>query len=366
MGTQRIETVIIGAGQAGLATAYHLKQRGRKCLVLEGLPRVGDNWRRHYDSLRLYSPAKISSLPGLAFPGQAMHLPTKDEVGDYLEAYREQHDLPVRTGIRVTRVWRDGEDLVVETPEDTFRADNVVVATGTFGRPHTPAFAADLDPGIRQLHSSQYRNPGQLQAGPVLVVGAAHSGADVALDVAPSHRTYLSGRFTGEVPFDLEGPLVRRFAPVFRFVTQKVISTRTPIGRKVQPKVRAHGAPLLRVRRDDLVDAGIEWIEERTEGVVDGKPQLASGRVLDVANVVWCTGYRQDFSWLDLPVVVDDGWPKEDRGVVPDVPGLYFMGLAFQQAFASMLILGAGQDAQHVVTHIDRRMRARDRQPAMA
>ncbi len=362
MSTQRIETIIVGGGQAGLATGYHLQQRGRKFLILDGLARVGDNWRRHYDSLKLYSPAKISALPGLDFPLPAMQLPTKDEVGNYLEEYQRRHDLPVRTGVKVERVARDGDGFVVETADDTFLTDNVVIATGTYGRPFTPAFAAGLAPSIRQLHSSGYRNASQLQPGPVLVVGASHSGADVAVDVVGSHRTYLSGRFTGEMPFSLEGPVIRHLAPVATFVIRKVITTSTPLGRKVRPEIRSHGGPLLRVRRQDLLDAGVEWIEERTEGVSDGMPRLAEGRVLDVRNVVWCTGFRHDFGWIDLPIMGDDGWPLEERGVVPSVPGLYFMGLAFQHAFASMLIIGAGQDARHVVDHLDHRMRSAARQ----
>jgi len=356
MGTQHIETIVIGGGQSGLATGYHLKKLGRKFLILDALGRPGDNWRRHYDSLKLYSPARIDGLPDLPFPGPAMALPGKDEVADYLEAYAAHHELPVRSGTHVTRVARDGDGFVVETTSDTFVTSNVVVATGTYGKPWTPPIADQLDASIVQLHSSDYKNPSQLQPGPVLVVGAAHSGADVALEVAATHVTYLSGRNTGEMPFTLEGPVVRFLSPVLRFATRKVVNLSTPIGRRAQSEIRAHGGPLLRVREKDLTGAGVRWLQERTEAVVGGLPQLAGGRVLDVRNVVWCTGFRHDFGWIDLPIMGDDGWPLERRGVVESQPGLYFMGLAFQYAFASMLILGAGQDAQYVARHLDARM----------
>lgn len=356
MGNERTETLIIGAGQAGLSTAYHLAKRGRPFVIVDALERVGDNWRRHYDSLQLYSPAKLNGLPGMEFPGPAMSIPTKDEVGDYLEAYADQHGLEVRTGVRVTRVRPNGDAFHVETSEGTIEADNVVIAAGTFGKPYTPDFADQLDPSIVQLHSSQYKNPGQLQDGAVLVVGAAHSGADIAVELAATRPTILSGRRTGDLPFHLDGPIVRYARPVLRFAMTKLISTRTPMGRKAKGEIRAHGGPLIDPRTKDVEAAGVEWTEERTKGVVDGRPVLADGRVLDVANVVWCTGFRHDFSWVEADIIGDDGWPLEQRGVVDGVPGLYFMGLAFQSAFSSMLLLGVGQDAEYVAGHLANRM----------
>lgn len=350
------ETVIIGAGQAGLALGQQLAQRDRRFVILDALDRVGDNWRRHYDSLRLYSPACIDGLPGLPFPAPPYHYPTRDEMADYLQTYAEHFDLPVHLRTRVDQVRPGGDGYVVSTTSgQRISAANVVVATGTFGRPHTPGFAVDLDPTIVQMHSSQYRRPAQLQPGPVLVVGASHSGSDIALEVATEHDTVLAGRDTGQVPFDVEGPAMRVLRRVLPFVTTKVLTIRTPIGRKIRPKIREHGAPLLRVKRKHLAAARVERAEERVVAAHDGRPQLDGGRVLDVANVIWATGFRQDFSWIRLPIVGDDGWPRETRGVVDDAPGLYFMGLAFQYAFGSMLLVGVEQDARHVAAHIAQR-----------
>lgn len=365
MGTEHTETLIIGAGQAGLVTAYELDQRGREYVLVEALDRIGDNWRRHYDSLVLFSPRKLDALPGLDFPGPAMGLPTKDEVGNYLAAYAAHHDIDVRTGVKVTRVGRAGDGFEATTSSGVITSDNVVVATGKVDDPYVPDFAEELHERIVQLHSCQYKRPGQLAPGPVLVVGAAHSGADIAIEVAATHRTILSGRRTGNLPFRLTGPVTRYAAPVMKFVMKKVISLQTPVGRKVGAKFRAGGGPLIDPRMEDIVDAGVEWTQERTVGVRDGMPQLADGRTLDVANVVWCTGFRHDYSWLDLDLADEDGYPADEvRGVVESVPGLYFMGLTFQSSFSSMLFLGVDRDARHVVTHLT--ARADTKPPIMA
>jgi putative flavoprotein involved in K+ transport len=350
----RVETVVIGAGQAGLSAGYHLARRGREFVILDAGRRVGDNWRSHWDSLRLYSPARVAGLPGMRFPAPPASYPTKDQMADFLETYAARFDLRVRTGVRVTRLAREDGAYLVTTDGPSFRCDNVVVASGTFGRaPYVPGFAGGLDPGILQLHSSAYKNPAQLRPGRVLVVGASHSGGDIAYEAAMAgHPTVLSGRIHGEVPFDIEGRPAHMVFPVLYFLAKHVLTLRTPLGRMMRPEVRAHGGPLLRVKRADLTRAGVELAAPRTAGVRAGHPVLEDGRVVEAANVVWCTGFRQDFSWIDLPVIGDDGWPLETRGVVPSCPGLYFTGLAFQYAFASMLVGGAGRDAEYVVRHL--------------
>ncbi|MDQ4008066.1 MAG: NAD(P)/FAD-dependent oxidoreductase [Actinomycetota bacterium] len=352
--TERVDTVVIGAGQAGLATGYHLSQRGRECVILDANRRLGDNWRCHWDSMRLYSPAHLDGLPGMGFPAPRHSFPTKEEMADYLEAYAAEFDLPVRTGERVLRVAARGSGYVVECDGVSFEAANVVVATGTFGRaPHVPAFAAQLDPEIVQLHSSEYHAPRQLRPGRVLVVGASHSGGDIALEVAQSHATILCGRDTGQIPVRLESRRMRMLFPVLWQIWGHVLSVRTPVGRKARSHARHHGAPLLRVKRSDLAAAGVERVTDRVTGVRGGLPVLGERRQADVTNVVWCTGFRHDFSWIDLPVIGEDGWPLESRGVVPTAPGLYFTGLSFQSSFRSMLVGGAGADAEHVVRHLD-------------
>ena len=360
MSTQHIETVIVGGGQAGLSTAYHLTRRGRECLVLDRNARVGDNWRQQWDTLRLYTPAKYDGLPGFPFPADPWEFPQKDQVADYLESYATRFELPVRTNTVVDRLEsRAGGGYTLTLGDDTLTCDNVVIATGTFGRtPKVPAFATDLSPEILQLHSSAYRRPDQLQPGAVLVVGASHSGGDIAFEVAPEHPTILCGPDRGQIPVRIESRGARAVLPILLFMARHVLTRRTPIGRKMMDEVRFHGGPMLRVKRADLAGRGVERTEAKVTGVDDGRPVLEDGKVVDVTNVVWCTGFKQVFDWIRLPIFGDHGWPVELRGVVPEAPGLYFCGLSFQYAFSSMIFPGVGRDAEFVAKQISSRMRS--------
>jgi putative flavoprotein involved in K+ transport len=368
--TERVETLIVGGGQAGLAAGYHLKKRGMSFLILDADERIGEHWRQRWDSLRLYSPARSDSLPGMRFPAPAYHYPTGREMGDYLATYAARFGLPVRSGVRVDRLDRtpDGAGFLVAAGDQRIAARQVIVATGVFRTPSVPPFAGQIDPAIRQLHSHEYRNPSQLQDGPVLVVGLAHSGGDIAFEVAGSHRTILSGAFHGQIPFRvIDTPRARIVWPIIAFAFSHVLTIRTPMGKRMRTAIRtgSGGAPLLRVRLPDLDAAGVERHEAKTVGVKDGMPVLADGTVLDVANVIWCTGYRRDYSWIGAPVVDAQGWPDEVRGVSPTVPGLYFLGVPFSFAFTSMLVDGAGRDAKYVVDRIAERARANAESAAM-
>ena len=351
---EQYDTVVIGGSQAGLATAYHLNKQGRSFVVLDAHDRIGDAWRSRWTSLRLFTPAKYDGLPGMPFPVQGSPFPTKDEMADYLEAYVERWSLPVETGVRVDRLGRVDRAFAVSAGDRQIEASNVVVATGAHRLPRVPAFAMELDPRIVQLHSSEYRGPEQLRDGAALVVGAGNSGAEIALELAGTRPTWLAGRSVGEIPVPHGSRRARVFLPVIRFMGHHVLTVRTPIGRKVGPKL-AHGAtPLIRTKSADLLAAGIERVS-RVTGVEDGLPLLDDGRVLDVPNVVWCTGFAADYSWIDLPVFGDDGLPLHKRGVVEAEPGLFFMGLRFQYAVTSDVLPGVGRDARYVAAAIARR-----------
>src|ERR671910_3169506 len=233
---EHFDTVIIGGGQAGLATGYHLAKRGLPFVILDANERIGDAWRKRWDSLRLFTPARYDGLQGLRSPAPAVSFPTKDEMADYLESYAARFDLPVRTGVKVDGLFREGDRFVVASGNRRFEAEHVVVATGANQVPKVPAFADDLRSTIVQPHSSQYRHPSQLQKGPVLVVGAGNSGAEIAFEVSRAHPVYLSGKPSGQLPVR-HGPTMARFVfPVIRFVGHHVLTLRTPMGRKVQPK----------------------------------------------------------------------------------------------------------------------------------
>ena len=361
MRTERIDTIVIGAGQAGLSVGYHLARRGVPFVILDAGARIGDQWRKRWDSLRLFTPARFSSLDGLPFPADADSFPTKDAMGDYLEAYARRFALPVRCGVRVERVSRLGERFLVIAGDQRFEADNVVVAMANYQRPRVPAFANELDPRIVQLHSFDYRNPAQFQEGAVLVVGAGNSGAEIALDAARAHDTCVAGRDTGHVPFRIDGLAARLLLVrlVLRVVFHRILTVATPMGRKVRAKVLHEGGVLVRTKPRDLTAAGITRVP-RVAGVRNGLPLLEDGRVLDVANVVWCTGFHPGFSWLDLPVFGPDGEPQHDRGVVSSEPGLYFVGLHFLFAMSSVMIHGVGRDAERIADRISATRREAD------
>ena len=357
--TERIHTVIIGGGQAGLAAAYYLKQRGQPFVVLEANQRVGDSWRKRWDSLRLFTPARFSSIAGLRFPAPPDSFPTKDSMADYLEGYARHFDLPVRTGVRVSHVSHDGNHFDVHAGDQKFEAENVIVAMASYQKPVVPRFAAELDESIRQIHSADYRNPAQLQPGPVLLVGAGNSGAEIALDLAPSHRVLLSGRHVGHVPFRIDGLAARLLLVrlVLRVVFHRIMTVRTPVGRKMRVQMRSHGGPLVRTKPSDLDAAHVERVG-RVAGIKDGQPVLEDGRVLNVTNVIWCTGFHAGFSWIDLPVFDEQGWPEQERGIVQKLPGLYFLGHAFLYAASSTMIHGVSRDAKYIARSIAARARA--------
>jgi putative flavoprotein involved in K+ transport len=355
-GAERAETVVVGGGQAGLAVGYHLARQGLPFVILDANDRVGDAWRKRWDSLRLFTPARFNGLDGMPFPGRPNSFSTKDEVADYLEAYAVRFALPVRTGVRVAHLTREADRFVLDTGDRRFEADNVVVAMGSHQIPRSPAFASSLDPRIVQLHSSAYRNPAQLREGRVLVVGVGNSGAEIALDVATSNPTLLAGTESGRVPFRPESALARSvYLPLmFRFIGHRVLTVRTPIGRKARPKLLSHAAPVVRVKPVDFTAAGVERVG-RVVGTRDGFPVLDDERVLRVENVIWCTGFGPDFSWIDLPVFGEEKEPREPihvRGIVAGEPGLYFVGLHFLYAMSSGFLPGVGRDAKHVVEHI--------------
>ena len=357
---ERVQVVVIGGGQAGLSVGHCLARQGLSFVILEAGARIGDAWRKRWDSLRLFTPAKYDGLIGMPFPAPPFSFPTKDEMADYLEVYAKHFDLPVRTNVRVDRVSRDGTRYIVDAGDRRFEADHVVVAMATYQAGRVPAFAQALDPGIVQLHSSEYRNPEQLRPGDVLVVGAGNSGADIALDVARSHHVWVSGRHPGHVPFRIESRIARAILPVlFRVVFHRILTVDTPMGRKARPAIISKGGPLIRVKPADLVAAGVERTP-RVTGVRDGKPVLADGRVLDVTNVIWCTGFHAGLNWIDLPQPVcgTDGEPLHERGIVPGEPGLYFVGLHFLYSFSSTMIHGVARDAERITATIQARVHA--------
>jgi putative flavoprotein involved in K+ transport len=347
--TESIETVIVGAGQAGLAMGRELAIRGRDFVILDARAGIGDVWRERWDSLRLFTPAGHSALPGMQFPGPAGNFPTRTEVADYFAAYAAQFGLPVRRGTTVVHVSANSEGFLLDTTKGALDARRVVIATGSNQHPTIPGFSRDLDPRIAQLHSAEYRDPASVEPGPVLVVGAGTSGTQLAIELAGSHSVTIAGRPTVHVP-----DAVLRWAPgAYWAFAHSVLTRSTPIGRKVAGVFHDRGAPLINISVKDLDRAGMRRVG-RIEGVASGSPTLEGGEPIEARTVLWATGYRPDFSWIDGIVVDDHGWPITRRGLAEEVPGLYFLGLPFQYALTSGLIGGVGRDAAYLAAAMGR------------
>jgi putative flavoprotein involved in K+ transport len=276
-------------------------------------------------------------------------------MADYLVDYAQKFQLPVRNGVKVDRLWKDGDRFIMTAGNQRFESENVVVAMANYQMARVPAFARDLDPGIVQIHSHEYRNPSQLREGGVLIVGVGNSGADIGIEAARSHPTWISGKESGHIPWPIESFVARFFmVRIVRFLGHHILTLKTPIGRKLRPKLLHKATPLVRVKPKDLVDAGIERVP-RTVGAKNGLPLLADGRTLDVKNVIWCTGYHHDFPWIDLPIFTADGEPIHELGIVKKVPGMYFVGLHFLYSMTSATLLGVGRDAERVAKAISLR-----------
>jgi putative flavoprotein involved in K+ transport len=352
-------TVVIGGGQAGLSVGYYLARQGRPFVILDASQRVGDAWRQRWDSLHLFTPAVFDGLVGMRFPAPPFSFPTKDDMANYLEAYARRFQLPVRNGVRVDRLTRIGSRYLIEAGPERFEADSVVVAMSSYQVPRVPAFATDLRPDIVQMHSSEYRNLRQLKPGGVLLVGAGNSGAEIAIEVAREHPTWVSGRDTGHVPFRIDGLAARLFLMrlIFRVVFHRLLTVDTPIGRRVRQKMFTQGGPLIRVKPQHLAAAGVERVA-KMRGVINGLPALEDGRTLDVANVIWCTGFGNGLSRIELPIFEANGEPRHQSGIAFDEPGLYFVGLHFLHSLSSTMIHGIARDAKRIADTIERRAKS--------
>ncbi len=337
-------TVVIGAGQAGLATGYHLARRGQDFVVLEAADAVGTSWRQRWDSLRVFTPARFTHLPGMVFPADPQDCPGKDAVADYLRAYAETFGLPVELRTRVESVQQDGKAFEVTAGRRRWRASSVVLASGAHTARVTPNLARDLHPRrVTQLHAAEYRRPDQVPEGPVLVVGAGNSGAEIALDLATDttaeRQVFLAGRDVGHIPQlgPWTYPMMQRLGRPGAALSERALHGR--------------GDPLGRVRPGQLEAAGVQRLPPVT-GARDGLPLLADGRVVTAAAVVWCTGLRPDYSWLRLDAIDHDGRLQHRGGVVASQPGLYAVGLPYQRSITSHLLGGVGDDAKHITKHI--------------
>lgn len=342
--TERHEVVVIGGGQAGLALGYELALRQVPFVILDQSARVGHSWRNRWDSLTLFTPHPYNDLPGLRFPGMPGRYPTKDEVADYLEQYVATFALPVRLNCRVTALRRVSSGYLVETAMTRFLANQVVIATGPFQLPVRPAWSNDLPAHVFQIHTSQYRNPEQLPPGDVLVVGAGNSGVQIAAELAPSRTLYLA---VGKRLLHLPRQVIdqRLFWRLYtRAARQVTIDTR--LGRWLSHQDVLFGTSLRGLSRDHGVA-----IVGRARGVAGDRVVVGRKRAIRVRSVVWATGYASRYRWVEVPVFNRRGAPVHRRGLTA-FPGLYFLGLFWQQSARSVMLGGIGNDATFIAAQI--------------
>ena len=349
---ERFDTIVIGGGQAGLAVGQQLAARDLDFVILDGGRRVGDAWRQRWDSLRLFTPARYSGLPGMPFPAPPTHLPDKDEVADYLARYAERFDLPVRLDSRVDALDWDGERYVIHAHGTRLEAAQVVVATGPFQRPRIPSVAAQLAPEIHHLHSSVYRNPFELPDGPALVVGAGNSGAQIALELARFRKVWLAGPDTGYLPRRALGRDL--FDWLWPVASRATLDTR--LGRRMRARAAHAGDPRIGLSERMLAEAGITRVGRLVEA--RGGLPVCGNAVLQPRVVVWCTGFAPDHGWIRVPVLDERGHPRHRRGVAVNAPGLYFVGQRFQHRASSALLGGVGSDAAFVAEQVAARVEA--------
>jgi putative flavoprotein involved in K+ transport len=342
--TEHREVVVIGGGQAGLAIGYHLAEQGREFTILEAAGEPAAAWRARWDSLKLFTPVRYDSLPGLAFPGDPDSYPGRDDVVAYLTDYVHRFELPVEFDSRVRSVCAgDGGGFLVALADRTYAADQVVVATGPFQVPFTPAIAGDLSADVVQLHSSDYRSPDDLPAGTALVVGGGNTGFQIAAELARSRRVHLAvGARQTPLPQRIFGRDLFRYLEATGLMNKNVTSR---IGQRMKDRETLIGSSPRAARK-----LGIQMRVRAT--VADGATvRFADGADLAVDTVVWATGFRLDHSLVELPVVDDSGQAKHERGVT-EAPGLYFLGLPWQHTRGSALLGWVKDDAQHLAQRI--------------
>jgi putative flavoprotein involved in K+ transport len=341
------DVLVIGAGQAGLAVGYHLRQTPLSFQIVERHARIGDTWRGRYDSLALFTPRAYSSLPGYTLPGDPNGYAGRDEFASYLEAYAQRYRLPVAASTRISRLERAGARFRAAIGAHcVITATAVVLATGAFQRPAVPAITRQFSPEVVQLTSETYRNVRQIPAGPVLVVGDGATGRDIAAELAASHSVILAtGRQRKATPERVLGKSLFWWLDGFGLLTAP---SESAVGRwmRASDPFPARGNQLRQLRQRGIRVVG------RLQGGRGRRAAFAGGAMAEVQAVIWATGYRDDSEWVAIPEVVDSaGSFVQQQGISP-VPSLYFIGRPWQRSRASALIGGVGRDAALLVARI--------------
>jgi putative flavoprotein involved in K+ transport len=343
-----IDVLVIGSSQAGLAIGYYLKKNNKSFAIVGKETRIGDIWRNRYDSLILFTPRRYSSLPGMSSRGDPNGFATKDEIADYLEAYAHEYELPVQLETEVLSLKKESEDFIVHTNRGKYASKQVVIATGPFQKPFIPPFANRLSSDVFQVHSSRYVNPSQLQNGPVLVVGAGNSGAQIAVELARDRDVIISvGHRLKFFPLQAMGKSI-----FWWFDTLGILHA--DVNSRAGRYLSKQSDPIFGKELKYAIHNGKMTLKPTTQDVIGNTFTFADGSQAEVKNVIWATGFHPDYSWIQIEGVLNSlGKPIHQRGIT-HVEGLYFLGLPWQYRRGSALIGGVGADADYLINNIVR------------
>jgi putative flavoprotein involved in K+ transport len=341
------DVIIIGAGQAGLSMGYYLKQTNLSFLILDKGESIGEVWKNRYDSLELFTPCAYSSLPGLQLEGPQNEYPTKDDIANYLSTYAYRFKLPVKLKIVVQEIHKtESGGFRITTDKEGFTAKNVVIATGAFQKPHFPEFRNTLSDDVLQLHSSQYKNFKQLRDGPVLVVGGGNSGSQIAVELSKDRKTYLS--VSHKIKFVPQDIMNRS---IFSWL-DKLGIYRANVNSKMGQFLKKQPDPIFGFELKSLIRDGKVIVKPRTISIHNDHFVFEDNSEVHVNNVIWSTGFRSDYTWIDIAEVFDENnQPLHQRGIT-SVKGLYFLGLPWQSSRGSALLQGVGADAEYLLNNI--------------
>lgn len=340
------DVIIVGAGQAGLAMGYYLKKRNLSFLILDKASEIGESWKERYDSLTLFTPRAYSSLPGLPLSGDQGKYPNKDEISDYLSDYAKTFSLPIEGNTYIEKLDRIEDALVLSTNRGDYRSKAVVVATGPFQVPTIPKFSNDLSNGILQLHSAEYKNPNQLEEGTTLVVGGGNSGAQIASEIADRRQVYLSvGHSLRFLPQDLWSKSIFWWFDKLGFLKANVNS-------KLGSFLKNMPDPIFGFELKDKIKQGKVTLKAKATLAEGSRVRFEDGSTIEVKNIIWCTGYHTDYSWINLPSIFDHkGLPIHERGMTSQ-KGLYFLGMPWQYRRGSAILQGVGMDAKYIANKL--------------
>jgi len=345
-GLRIYDTIVIGAGQAGLSIGYYLKQSDHNFILLDKGSEVGESWKRRYDSLVLFTPRIYNSLPGMVLEREEQGFPTKDEIADYLKKYADRFKIPIHFNTEVVNVSKMNDNFLIKTNQNEYQAKNIVIATGPFHIPNIPSFSKDISNTINQLHSSQYKNPKQMVEGHVLVIGGGNSGAQIAVELSKERDTYLAcSRELKYLPLSLCKKSI--FWWFDKFGILKANNT-SALGKFIQQK----GDPIFGFELKEAVNRKEVILKKRVTAGKQNQVIFEDSSTLEVSNIIWATGFNTVYPWLKVEGVLnEEGKIVHHRGV-SNIKGLFFIGLPWQYRRGSALIQGVGYDAEYIVRQI--------------